>query len=220
MEDHGTVEVKITIPLSAEDALRTRARIGIADANWLGTALAARNHDPETEPLLVPNLRGSVPTETARAAEPPPALSPPIKVKTSACAISGRIAAVATVERRGNAYKLIAHQTRAFHLRGFTQSDIRMLAEEVMEFCDLEEVDRLSICQLTDRDQDGYGTEMKIMTAVSMVPDLEVAEIEQDRLLRWSRSGAAEPPENDNFSKDGLAQLRAVQLAQLALESE
>lgn len=130
----------------------------------------------------------------------------------TACAVSGRLLAFATLEWHEASWQRIEPKSRMFHLAERSRLGLRTLAAQIHEFAAEHQIVRTAFCRtLTGHPDD----EARIEALLSMLPGLELDSYDSDTVLRWSARARPCLPHNLTRAEQSLVQLWASDLAQL-----
>ena len=130
----------------------------------------------------------------------------------TACAVSGRLLAFATLVWQDANWQRIEPKSRMFHLGERSRLGLRTLAAQIHEFAAKHQIVRTAFCRtLTGHPDD----EARIEALLSILPGLELDSYDSDTVLRWSARARPCLPHNVRRAEQTLVQLWAIDLAQL-----
>ena len=186
-------------------------------ALFVEPALAAPlEHEPSPyRETTVPSLEGDVDAGGAKSIDSPsvkPASDPKWIV---ACAMSGNLCAVATLESADSSLKVSRKHSRLFQLTDTSQSGMRSFAVELFQLLDpLRGAVMVSCPTRTGSVLAGLEDEARIETLLMMLPELKVEQIDNDVIAKWVVSANPPYPENMPNGRNTYAQIRAIEAAQ------
>ena len=130
----------------------------------------------------------------------------------TACAVSGRLLAFATLEWQDASWQRIEPKSRMFHLGERSRLGLRTLAAQIHEFAAKHQIVRTAFCRTLTGNPDD---EARIEALLSLLPGLELDHYDSDTVLRWSARARPSLPRNLTRAEQSLVQLWAIDLAQL-----
>lgn len=174
----------------------------------------AHEHPPCRETTL-PSLAGDAGAEGAKSNDPP-SVKPASNPKTIvACAMSGNLCAVATLEPADSSWKVSRKHSRLFHLTDTSQAGMRGFAGELFQFLEpLRGAVMVSCPTRTGSVLAGLEDEARIETLLMMLPELKVEQVDNDVIAKWVVSANPPYPENMPSGRNTFAQIRAIEAAQ------